>query len=80
MISIKEHAGESGMPKKDTKPEKLSGTIHITVEEMKNLGIEGLDQMFMEIYTEQVCQPTDSRRKYKIFIFSPNYNQSRKLS
>ncbi len=38
------------MPKKDTKLEKLSEMVYITVEEIKNLGISGLDQMFMEIH------------------------------
>lgn len=54
------------MPKKDTKLEKLSEKIHITVEEMKNLGIGDLDQMFMEIYAEQAGQLTDSRQQKKV--------------
>ncbi len=54
------------MPKKDTKLEKLSEMVYITVEEIKNLGISGLDQMFMEIYKGQACQLTDSRRKHSI--------------
>ena len=35
------------MPKKDTKLIQLSEKIHITVEEMKNLGVENLDHMFL---------------------------------
>lgn len=54
------------MPKKDTKLEKLSEMIYITVEEIKNLGIDGLDQMFMEIYAGQACQLTDSRQQKKV--------------
>lgn len=54
------------MPKKDTKLIQLSEKVHITVEEMKNLGIENLDHMFLEIYTEQASQLTDSRQQKKV--------------
>lgn len=50
------------MPKKDTKLETLSEKIHVTVEEMKNLGVKNADRMFMEIYAEQAGQLTDSRQ------------------
>ena len=40
------------MPKKDTKLQKLSESIQYTIEEMRGLGIEGLDQLFLEIYLE----------------------------
>lgn len=54
------------MPKKDTKLEKLSEKIHITVEEIRNLGVENLDCMFMEIYVEQAAGLTDSRQQEKV--------------
>lgn len=54
------------MPKKDTKLEKLSEKIHITVEEIRNLGVENLDCMFMEIYAEQAAGLTDSRQQEKV--------------
>ena len=54
------------MPKKDTKLQKLSETIYIAVEEMKNLGIEGLDRIFMKEYLQQADQLTDSRQQVKI--------------
>ena len=54
------------MPKKDTKLIQLSEKVHITVEEMKNLGVENLDHMFLEIYTEQASQLTDSRQQKKV--------------
>ena len=40
------------MPKKDTKLQKLSESIQYTIDEMRGLGIEGLDQLFLEIYLE----------------------------
>jgi len=40
------------MPKKDTKLQKLSENILITMEEIRGLEIEGLDRMFMEEYLE----------------------------
>ena len=54
------------MPKKDTKLEQLSEKIHITVEEMRNLGVEDLDHMFLEIYAEQASQLTDTRQQEKV--------------
>lgn len=54
------------MPKKDTKLIQLSEKVHIAVEEMKNLGVENLDQMFLEIYTEQAGRLTDSRQQKKV--------------
>ena len=54
------------MPKKDTKLQKLSETIHITVEEMRCLGIDGLDRMFMEEYTRQADLLTDTRQQAKV--------------
>lgn len=54
------------MPKKDTKLIQLSEKVHIAVEEMKNLGVENLDHMFLEIYTEQAGRLTDSRQQKKV--------------
>ena len=54
------------MPRKDTKLEKLSEMIYATVEEISNLKVDGLDHMFMEIYSEQACQLTDSRQQNKV--------------
>ena len=51
------------MPKKDTKLQKLSESIQYTIDEMRGLGIEGLDQLFLEIYMEEAEQLTDSRQK-----------------
>lgn len=55
------------MPKKDTKLQKLSETIHITVEEIRGLGIEELDRMFMEEYLKQADLLTDSRQQVKVW-------------
>ena len=54
------------MPKKSTQLEQLSEKIHITVEEMRNLGVENLDHMFLEIYAEQASQLTDTRQQKKV--------------
>lgn len=54
------------MPKRDTKLQKLSETIHITVEELRGLGVEGLDRLFMEEYLSQAGQLTDSRQQVKV--------------
>ena len=54
------------MPKKSTKLEQLSEQIHITVEEMKNLGVENLDHMFLEVYAEQASLLTDTRQQEKV--------------
>lgn len=63
------------MPKKDTKLQKLSETIHITVEEIRCLGIEGLDQMFMEECLKQAEQLTDSRQQVKVLHFCERYHR-----
>lgn len=57
---------EPAMPKKSTKLEQLSEKIHITVEKMRNLGAENLDHMFLEIYTQQTSQLTDTRQHKKV--------------
>lgn len=44
------------MPKEDTILIQLSEKVHITVEEIKNLGVENLDHMFLKIYTKQAGQ------------------------
>ncbi len=54
------------MPKRDTKLQKLSETIYITAEELRTLGIEGLDRMFMEEYLSRADQLTDSRQQTKV--------------
>lgn len=54
------------MPKKDTKLQKLSENIYIAVEEMRGLGIEGLDRIFMEEYLLQADQLTDTRQQAKV--------------
>lgn len=55
------------MPKKDTKLQKLSESIYITLEEIRGLGIEELDRMFMEEYLEQAGQLTDIRQQAKVW-------------
>lgn len=54
------------MPKKDTKLQKLSENIHVIVEEMRELGIEELDRMFMMEYLKYAEQLTDSRQQEKV--------------
>ena len=54
------------MPKKDTKLQKLSENIHVVVEEMRRLGIEELDKMFMVEYLKYAEQLTDSRQQEKV--------------
>ena len=54
------------MPKKDTKLQKLSESIQFTVEEMRGLGIEGLDLLFLEKYMEEAEHLTDSRQQAKV--------------
>ena len=54
------------MPKKDTKLQKLSESIQFTVEEMRGLGIEGLDLLFLEKYMEEAEHFTDSRQQAKV--------------
>ena len=53
------------MPKKDTKLKQLSDIIHITVEDIRESGIEGLDLLFMECYMEQAEMLFDSRQQKK---------------
>lgn len=55
------------MPKKDTKLQKLSENIYITLEEIRGLGIEDLDKMFMQEYLEQAEQLTDTRQQAKVW-------------
>lgn len=55
------------MPKKDTKLQKLSENIYIVVEEMRRLGIEELDKIFMEEYLRQADQLTDTRQQAKVW-------------
>ncbi|MDE7001212.1 MAG: hypothetical protein K2P73_13160 [Lachnospiraceae bacterium] len=54
------------MPKEDTILIQLSEKVHITVEEIKNLGVENLDHMFLKIYTKQAGQLTESRQQKKV--------------
>lgn len=61
-----ERVNSTDMPKRDTKLQKLSETIHITVEELRGLGIEGIDRMFMEEYLMQADQLTDNRQQAKV--------------
>jgi len=54
------------MPKKDTKLENLSKTIHMLVEEMRVSESNGLDRIFMEYYTQQASMMTDTRQQGKV--------------
>lgn len=54
------------MSKKDTKLQKLSEMVLIAVEEMRGLGIEDLDRMFMEEYLLQADHLTDTRQQAKV--------------
>lgn len=54
------------MPKKDTKLQKLSESIQFTVEEMRGLGIKGLDLLFLEKYMEEAEHFTASRQQAKV--------------
>lgn len=55
------------MPKKDTKLQKLSENIYATLEEIRGLGIEDLDRMFMQEYLEQASRLTDTRQQAKVW-------------
>lgn len=55
------------MPRKNTKLQKLSESIPIALEEIRGLGIENLDRMFMEEYLEQADQLTDTRQQAKVW-------------
>lgn len=63
---IVEEGGEK-MAKKSTKLQALSETIHIRVEELRKLGINDLDKIFMEEYLMQAEQLTDSRQQTKVW-------------
>jgi len=54
------------MPKKDTKLENLSKTIHMLVEEMRVSESDGLDLIFMDYYAQQAGMMTDGRQQGKI--------------
>ncbi|MCI7097436.1 MAG: hypothetical protein MR966_00675 [Lachnospiraceae bacterium] len=51
------------MPKKATKLQKSSENIQFAIEEMREVGIEGLDLLFLEKYMEEAEHLTDSRQK-----------------
>lgn len=55
------------MPKKDTKLQKLSENIYATLEEIRGLGIEDLDRIFMQEYLERADQLTDTRQQAKVW-------------
>lgn len=61
-----ERIGRANMSKRDSKLQKLSETMHITVEELRGLGLEGIDRMFMEEYLMQAGRLTDSRQQVKV--------------
>ncbi len=54
------------MPKKDTKLENLSKSIHILVEEIRVSEMDGLDHIFMEHYADQAGMMTDRRQQGKV--------------
>jgi len=54
------------MPKKDTKLENLSKTVHMLVEEIRLSELENLDHIFMEHYTQLAGMMTDSRQQGKV--------------
>ena len=51
------------MPKKATKLQKSSENIQFAIEEMREVGIEGLDLLFLEKYMEEAEHLTDSRQQ-----------------
>jgi len=55
------------MPKKDTKLENLSNTVHMLVEETRLSELEDLDYIFMEHYTQLAGMMTDSRQQGKVW-------------
>ncbi len=55
------------MPKKDTKLENLSKTIHMLVEETRLSELKGLDHIFMGHYTQLAGMMTDSRQQNKVW-------------
>jgi len=54
------------MPKKDTKLESLSKTIHMLVEEIRVSKLDGPDHIFMDSYMRQAGMMTDSRQQSKV--------------
>ena len=54
------------MAKKDTKLENLSKTVHMLVEEIRLSETEGLDRLFMDVYSQQAGMMTDSRQQGKV--------------
>ncbi len=50
------------MAKKDTRLETLSKTVHMPIEEIRLSETEGLDRIFMDIYSQQADMMTDSRQ------------------
>ena len=53
------------MAKKDTKLENLSKTVHMLIEEIRLSQTEGLDRIFMDVYSQQADMTTDSRQQAK---------------
>lgn len=54
------------MPKKDTKLENLSKSIHRLVEEIRVSEMDGLDLIFMRQYAQQAGMMTDKRQQGKV--------------
>lgn len=54
------------MPKKDTKLQQLSESIQYAIDEIRGLGIDRLDQLFLETYMEEAEQLTDNRQQAKV--------------
>lgn len=54
------------MPKKDTKLESLSKTIHKLAEEIRISELDGLGHIFMESYVQQAGMMTDGRQQSKV--------------
>ena len=54
------------MAKKDTKLENLSKTVHMLIEEIRLSETEGLDRIFMDVYSQQADMMTDSRQQGKV--------------
>lgn len=51
---------------KDTKLENLSKAVHMLVEEIRISDAEGLDRIFMEVYSQHAGRMTDSRQQSKV--------------
>ena len=54
------------MAKKDTKLENLAKTVHMLIEEIRLSETEGLDRIFMDVYSQQADMMTDSRQQGKV--------------